>query len=684
MFRRLSTLCSLFAILMIGLTQAIGAQGADAKIKIIVTQVLGAQSSKFVAGKDTVIRVFLSEPVAVDATNQAVVVKRGGATIATLRPSPEAEPTQVVDFACPNRAACGDWQAGDYTFEATIGKLKATTTAKFQERRALRILAVGVKANYGPGDVRAPVGKWKKLGEFMKQVYPIAPANFRWVNGQDLDLSADEYNLKTEEGQLATWEALAKLQPHECTANPAAPKCYDLIVGFVRDRQGADGTTQGFTFGAPANIVTETDEDAPATVAHEVGHVFKLGDEYDQMNGAFNCAINPPPAGFVGRDWDNMENTGFKCGKSDAQEFSSGSGSLVSADTEFPYEVGGRGALPDMIGYMGSGAPQESYWTTPRYWTHLFDQLAPGAKISSAPRLAKLVNPTRYVAAFGTISKEGKVTLEPWYSFTESTTLAETTGKYSIQAVDASGKVLASRAFNVSFTTTANPPRTLARVPFDLTVPFPEKTVAFNIMNGTTLLHAVKVLPNAPEITILAPKAGDKVDGMYTIKWQGKHKDGAALLYSVEYSNDGEDWVELASEITATTWEDDFATLPGNAQPQSRIRITATDGVNATQVESSWFSVSPQAPEVYIEEPEGEITIKVGQDLDLLGSAYDLQDEWLVEDNELVWSSDLQGALGNGELINVSNLKPGKHTITLTATNSFKLSGKATVIVNVK
>ena len=185
-------------------------------------------------------------------------------------------------------------------------------------------------------------------------------------------------------------------------------------------------------------------------------------------------------------------------------------------------------------------------------------------------------------------------------------------------------------------------------------------------------------------VTVLAPKAGDKVDGKYTIKWEGKHKDGASLTYSVEYSNDGEDWIELATEITATTWEDDFTTLPGNDKPQGRIRITATDGVNAIQVESGLFTVPPQAPEVYIDEPEHETTLKVGQDIDLLGSAYDLQDEWLVEDNELVWSSDLQGVLGNGELINVSRLKPGKHTITLTATNSFKLSSKATVVVNVK
>ena len=684
MIRRLGTGCGLVVLLLMTLANSVGAQEPDAKIKIQVTQVLGMQSNKFVAGKDTVVRVFLSEPVAVNASEQKLVIKRGGATVTTLEPAPDADSTAILDFTCPSRAACGDWKAGDYTFEATIGKQKATATAKLQERRALRILAVGVTANYGPGDVRAPVGKWKKLGEFMKQVYPIASANFRWVIGQDLDLSADPYNLKTEDGQLAVWEALTKLQPQECTANPKAAACYDLIVGFVKNRQGADGTTQGFTFGAPANIVTETDEDAAATVAHEVGHVFKLGDEYDQMNGAFNCAINPPPPSFVGRDWNDSDKTNFKCGKSDATESPIGTGILISADTDFPYEVGGRGTLPDMIGYMGSGAPQESYWSTPQNWAHLFDQLAPGATISAMPRNAKLANPIRYVAAYGVISKDGKVTPNHWYSFTDYASLPETSGKYSIQAVDAAGKVLASRAFDLQFVTTSNPPRTLTRVPFELAVPFPEKTATFNILNGTTVLQTIKVFPNAPEVTVLAPQAGDKLDGKYTIKWSGTHKDGAPLIYSVEYSDDGEDWIALATEITATSWEDDFATIPGNTQPQGRIKITATDGVNATEVISGLFTVPPKAPDVFIEEPEKEITIKVGQEIALLGSAYDLQDEWLVDDNELVWSSDLQGELGNGELIYVDNLKPGKHTITLTATNSLKLSSRVTVVVNVK
>jgi hypothetical protein len=658
------------------------AQGPADAPTIQIVQALGKQSDKYAAGKDTVIRVLLKEPVPVNPAEQKVVVKLGDQTVATLEPQPASEPQKILTFTCPSRAACGDWKAGDYTFEATIGPATAQAAAKFQARQALRVLAVGVKVNYGPGDVRNVEGKWKQQGDFMRQVYPIAPEGYKWIIGQDLDLSDDKYNLRTDDGMREVWQALANLQPSECTANPKGPTCYNLIIGFVKDRQGKEGNIQGYTMGAPANIVTESDEDAPATVAHEVAHVFGVGDEYDQMNGAFNCPVNPPPPAFVGRDWNNRENLSFRCDKSTAEPFPVGTGSIVKADVDYPYEVGGRGALPDMISFMGSGAPQDKNWTTPAIWSWLFDQLAPSAAVGMLHKAAP-TTPIKYVAAFGYISKAGDVTIEPWYTFTDTTVIKEKPGKYSIQAVDAMSVTLATQPFDLQFITLSNPPRAIDPAPFEIAVPFPDKTAAFKIMQGDKVLKIVPVTPNAPEVNLIAPQAGETISSTYTIKWEGKDKDGDKLYYAVEYSDNGEDWVTLAVDIAATEWTDDFSTIPGSDQPVGRIKITATDGINATEATSALFSVPPQAPEVFIEEPEKDITIQAGEEIALSGAAYDLQDEWIYEDTQLVWSSDLQGELGGGELLYVDNLKPGKHTITLKATNSFKLSGTAKVIVTV-
>ncbi len=658
------------------------AQSPSGEIKIQINQALGTQSDKYVAGKDTVIRVLLANAVTPKAGTDQVVVKRGSDTIVTLDPV-AADSTKVVDFVCPNRAACGDWKAGDYTFAATVGGATATATAKFQDRRPLKILAVAVKANYGPGDVRVPDERWKKQGEFMKQVYPIAPEDYKWVLGQNLDASDDKFNLKTDDGMKELWIALANLQPQECAANPKAPVCYDLIVGFVKDRQGKDSNVQGYTYGAPANIITESDEDAPATVAHEVAHVFKAGDEYDQMGGAFNCAVNNPPPTFVGRDWNNRENTTFRCEKSVALPFPVGTASLVKAETDYPYEVGGRGALPDMASFMGSGIPQDKNWTTAELWSWLFDQMAPNATVAALHKAAPS-DSIKYVAAFGMVTKEGKVTIEPWYSFTDTVAVKDPGGKYAIQAVDAMSNTLASMSFEPQFIVNSNPPKIVTDAPFELAVPFPDKTAAFRVVKGTDVLKVVPVYPNSPQVKILTPKANEKLDGKYTITWEAKHKDGATMYYSVEYSDNGEDWVALATEITDTKWEDDFTTIPGSDKTVGRIKVTATDGINATEAVSDLFNVPLKAPEVFIEDPVDNATFKVGEEVALSGAAYDLQDDWLYQDDQLAWSSDVQGDLGGGETLNIATLKPGTHVITLKATNSFKLASTAKVTIMIK
>ncbi len=53
-----------------------------------------------------------------------------------------------------------------------------------------------------------------------------------------------------------------------------------------------NGRLQGYTMGSPANIVVASDEDAAATIAHEIAHNFGIGDAYD--GGRFSQA-NPPP-----------------------------------------------------------------------------------------------------------------------------------------------------------------------------------------------------------------------------------------------------------------------------------------------------------------------------------------------------------------------------------------------------
>ena len=146
------------------------------------------------------------------------------------------------------------------------------------ERMVMRILAVPVIGNWG-GEIKGLKGDWKTAGKFTQIVYPLKNGGLVWELAPELDLSGDEYDLTTDDGMYEVWEALKNKQTKD--------NKYTLIVGFVRDRQG-DGDVQGYTYGMPATIVTESDEDMLATVAHEIAHCYEIGD----IRGFHKYSIN--------------------------------------------------------------------------------------------------------------------------------------------------------------------------------------------------------------------------------------------------------------------------------------------------------------------------------------------------------------------------------------------------------
>ncbi len=687
-FSKSAMILALALVFSATLARSTFAQSATIK-QVMVAQVLGNQMDRFVAGKDAAVLVQLSQPMAVDAATQKVIIKMAGQTVATLEPTPANAPTDILIFLCPNRAACGDWKAGDYTFDANVGDAKATATAKFQERRALSVFAFPIKTNYGPSDVRSTTGAWKNLLDFSKQIYPLAPGQLDIQIGPEVDASDNEFDTRTDEGQrkLALL-ALRASNQEACFQDPKPTdiKCYDSITGFVKDRLGEKANLQGFAYKIiKTNINVESDADAAATVAHEIGHLYNLGDEY--LGGAFNCPLNPPPAGYVGKNFNDPDDKEFSCKDSKSAEAPEGyTGSRIIANTDFPFEIGRRGLLPDMTTFMGNGKSQEGFWISPANWSALFDALDPAKTAAlpikvAAPRAA---TQSRWVFAWGLIGRDDKVSLMPWYSFMDPHEHKDKIGKaYTLRSVDAQGKTLATDEIKVEFEGLDNKGSSAFGV-FEISVPFPESTATFEILKGDKVIHQVKISANAPTVNLLTPKAGEKLaDKTFTFKWEAADKDGDKLAYDLEYSIDGDEWFYLAQAITKNEITFDLSDLPGSDKTVARIRVTATDGVNATYVDSELFNVPPRAPLPEIENPANNATFKAGAMVSLMGFAYDYQDEEIYEDDQLVWTSDLQGELGKGEVLNLTNLKPGKHVVTLSATNSFKLSATATITLTI-
>ena len=187
---------------------------------IEINQAIGVQKNgarKFAAGKDTVVRALLASPVTVDPGTTSATVTRDGTLVATLSPNSYRMPTSAVDFACPSRQACGNWAAGSYTFEVTVNGATSSTTGttyQFVERRPLRFLAVPVKANYGGTVTQVAGDAWKRAGQYVRAVYPVAFDKFGWTVRAELDASASKFDLETDDGRRELWVELTQLMPY--------------------------------------------------------------------------------------------------------------------------------------------------------------------------------------------------------------------------------------------------------------------------------------------------------------------------------------------------------------------------------------------------------------------------------------------------------------------------------------
>jgi hypothetical protein len=663
----------------------LSASSLFAQFNIEINQGIGIQknnAAKFVAGKDTVIRAFLPARVAIDAAQTNATIIRDGQTVATIPPAATADATSVVDFLCPDRNTCGGWAAGTYRFDVVVnGAAKSVAEVKFVERGPMRILAVPVRANYGGAVVPVTDDRWKAFSAYLKKVFPVDADRLTWSNREELDLSAGEFDLETDQGRFNVWNKLASLIPAKCATSPSDADCFQQVFGFImaRPKGYPNGTLQGYTYGKPANIGVITDEDAEATVAHEIGHTYGLGDTYN--GGSINCVINPAPDEFRGSDFNNPE-TQVQC-SAGKQALPGVSATKVPEAAAHPYDIGGRGALPDMGEFMGSGGAQAQFWTSQEAYDRMFDQLPP---VPASALSVHAFAVSRFIAVSGLIRENASgpadVSLDPWWDYDDDGALPNTTGKYMVAAVDAAGRQLATRAIHPEFY--PPPPKGQPAVkvnpaPFEEEMAFPPGTAKFQIRRDGVVVRELAVTANAPVFTSVAPELHGTVSGSTVVTWQATDADHDPLRYMIEYNPDvaanGDDWYVLDRDVAASQLRIDFAQLPGGTH--AKVRLTATDGINSTEAESAEFAVPFKAPEVFI--TEAPTAVIIGNALTLEGDAEDIQDD--LTESQLEWSSQISGVIGHGSHISVRDLPLGSHVITLKVTNSHGLTGTKSINV---
>ena len=695
-------------IMMLGAFLTAGSAPAQSQLQVTsieVNQGLGVQKDDhkyYVAGKNTVVQAFLNQAVAVDTTKTYVNVSRTGKQDFKIYAKKVDGQVKTVDFLCKSMTLCENWAAGSYTFQPYINGTagSASSSYEFKTGTTIRVLAVAVTANYGTGGIKSVSDtKWKTMGDFMQNVYPLAEGDLKWtIRPTVLDKSGKDYNLQESkgDGQWNLSNDLENLIPVKCKTSPKSEGCYDYVVGFIKESIAQDDGNKlaGYAYtGAKSVVVVAGDDDAPGTVAHELAHQYGIGDTYDgKTSSSIRCSVNPAPDDFEGRDWDKGLKGYISCTDGRPASTLKGSdgkttinGAQVAA-VDHPYEITGRGILTEMADFMSaSGALQKQMWITKDTYDWLFRRLVTQEAGLKKKTLALAASATaqRFASFSGSLSLTNTVKLNPWKSYTDTVTLGDSTGALQVQAVNKAGSVVASTAFTVQFFM-VSPPRDLTEAPFQGVINFPATTAKFQIVKDGAVLAEVPVSNNLPVVGAVTPKTATTLSGSYTMTWTGSDPDGGDLTYTVEYNpdvtNTSSAWMVLADELETLSWTEDFSLLPGGNH--AKIRVTVNDGVLSASAESAEFIVPFKKPEVFLDELPWGTVYNYGSDILLVGDAFDPQDEWLP-DEKLKWTSSISGELGYGSELIVSDLPIGNHTITLTATNSAGLSSSATVSIRV-
>jgi hypothetical protein len=559
----------------------------------------------------------------------------------------------------------------------------------FQDRKRVRIIYMPV---YVKGD-EPSLSRIADAYKFMEKIYPIEEIELYHKVGH-AEWSGLWFWLSPQ--YVLTKKLSKALAVYNADNDPDA----DFVIGFVAEGS-LGGKTVGITW--PSNIKNAAlVEDRwlryQKTFAHEIGHLYGLGDEYGCLrndNGTLKGGDgNPPafpdkvpwPSGDDKNDnnpWPTNEREGNSSGKYvEAGAFDVHSKQPTYSGSEYWYEEKPCPVKEDediektRTNFMGNNETASS-WITKESYNYLFEH----EKLDSTTGSVSLAEAGEYIIASGTIYLDDTVELDPWYRLVGD--LTATTfegGPYSMEFINASNGILANYNFDLLFVNlgTAEP---FDPAPFSFVVPYPSGTAQILIKHNGSTIKTVTVSPNSPIVTVTSPNGGESWSDTRTIRWNASDLDGDSLSYSVLHSPDGTAWYPLATDITDTTYSWDTTQSPGGSN--AYIKVIASDGVNTGQDQSNApFSIGKKAPLAAIASPADGAQFVPGQTIIFEGAGEDFEDG-LLEGASLTWSSSRDGYLGVGELLHLSNLSDGTHTITLVATDSDSSTGSDSITVSI-
>ncbi|MBL7201239.1 MAG: right-handed parallel beta-helix repeat-containing protein [Anaerolineae bacterium] len=550
--------------------------------------------------------------------------------------------------------------------EVTYRNNTAQLTLQFRKRFPLRVAYVpieykppGETGSFVPDTSRVP-----EMNRFLETLYPHPKIDYKLFSAMPWTLQMSGAPTQTEMANAQLLLGTLNFRILFWNANHPPLQGFDQIVGLVPGSPAKYYTSYALS---DPRWYTETQRPglglssycwtSKHVMAHEIGH--NLG-----LLHANTPDSRPPGTPYVREEtyWDGIYRDAT------IQEYgynprSANPGNKVVSKRTY-----------DLMAYR-----EPDQWLSPLHYSMLY--LANGVPQAQSLQAAHRAGQT-YLIASGLVDRGGQVSFQPFWQLTmdeEPPNPPEGTA-YCLELRNAEGGALSSHCFDLDFYV----PEAFSAsdvAGFTVALPLETGTASVALRKGAVDLGAVAVSENAPTVTVVTPNGGESVSDSATVQWSANDDDGDPLAFNISYSaDDGVTWQLVAANVTGTTsYALDLSLLPGSSS--ARIRVEASDGFHTTGDESDGaFTVEDHAPIVGIEHPaDGSTMIYTNY---LIGYAYD-PEEGELPDTSLTWSSNIDGSLGTGTMLQGTMLSEGEHTLTLTAEDSEGHQSSASVTVQV-
>ncbi|MBF0100524.1 MAG: PKD domain-containing protein [Desulfobacterales bacterium] len=176
-------------------------------------------------------------------------------------------------------------------------------------------------------------------------------------------------------------------------------------------------------------------------------------------------------------------------------------------------------------------------------------------------------------------------------------------------------------------------------------------------------------------VTIDTPKNEDIFKTGQTVNFSGMATCSNGYIQSYQW-NFGDGSTAVNEPSTYHQYQS-----PGTYNVTFKVTDTMDDSTSVV-IKIIIIDTDNEAPIVNILSPQNNAKFAQGEKIMFIGSATDKEDG-ILEGEALVWSSNIDGIIGNGISFLKNTLSPGEHIITLSATDKSKTTSTNTQIVKI-